>query len=76
MRLSYRDLVRRLHCMGSWRSRETMRGLRVAVPVLAAIPLAGCELAGDIFKAGMWVGVVAVVLVIALVGAISTRIRG
>ena len=53
-----------------------MRGLRVAVPVLAAIPLAGCELAGDIFKAGMWVGILAVVLVIALVGAIATRIRG
>ena len=53
-----------------------MRGLRVAVPVLATIPLAGCELAGDIFKAGMWVGVIAVVLVIALVGVISTRIRG
>lgn len=53
-----------------------MRGLRVAVPVLAAIPLAGCELAGDIFEAGLWVGVIAVVLVIALVGAIATRIRG
>ena len=56
--------------------REPMRGLRLAVPVLATIPLAGCELAGDIFKAGMWVGVIAVVLVIALVGVISTRIRG
>jgi hypothetical protein len=44
--------------------------------VLTTIPLAGCELAGDIFKAGMWVGVLAVVLVIALVGAISTKIRG
>jgi hypothetical protein len=52
-----------------------MRGLRVAVPVLATIPLAACELAGDIFKAGIWVGVVAVVLVIALVGVISTKIR-
>ena len=55
---------------------RTMRGLRIAVPVLATIPLAGCELAGDIFKAGMWVGVIAVVVVIALVGAIATRIRG
>jgi hypothetical protein len=44
--------------------------------VLATIPLAACELAGDIFQAGMWVGVIAVVLVIALVGAIATRIRG
>jgi hypothetical protein len=52
-----------------------MRGLRVAIPVLATIPLAGCELAGDIFKAGMWVGVIAVVLVIAIVGAVATRLR-
>jgi len=52
-----------------------MGGLRFAVPVLATIPLAGCELAGDIFQAGMWVGVIAVVLVIAIVGAIATRIR-
>jgi hypothetical protein len=44
--------------------------------VLAAIPLAGCELVGDIFKAGMWVGVLAVIVVIALVGTIATRIRG
>ena len=53
-----------------------MRRLRVAVPVLATIPLAGCELAGDIFKAGMWVGVIAVVLVIAMVGVLATKIRG
>lgn len=53
-----------------------MRGLRIAVPVLGAIPLAGCELAGDIFQAGMWVGVIAVLLVIAIVGAIAMRIRG
>ena len=51
-----------------------MRGLRFAVPVLATIPLAGCELVGGIFKAGMWVGVIAVVLVIAIVGAIATKI--
>lgn len=29
--------------------------------------LSSCELVGDIFKAGMWVGVIAVVLVIVLV---------
>ena len=29
--------------------------------------LSSCELVGDIFKAGMWAGVIAVVLVIALV---------
>ena len=52
-----------------------MRGLRIAVPVLAAIPLAGCELVGDIFQAGMWVGVIAVLLVVAIVGAIAMRVR-
>ena len=60
---------------GPRRSKKPMRGLRLAVPVLAAIPLAGCELVGDIFKAGMWVGVIAVVLVIAIVGAVATRLR-
>jgi hypothetical protein len=52
-----------------------MRVLRVAVPVLAAIPLAGCELAGDIFQAGAWVGIIAVLLVIAIVGAVVARLR-
>jgi hypothetical protein len=52
-----------------------MRGLRIAVPLLAAIPLAGCELAGDIFKAGAWVGVIAVLLIIAIIGAVAARLR-
>ena len=52
-----------------------MRVLRFAVPVLATIPLAGCELVGDIFKAGIWVGVIFVVLIIAMVGVIATKIR-
>jgi hypothetical protein len=43
--------------------------------VLATIPLAGCELVGDIFQAGVWVGVIAVVLVIAIVGFIAAKIR-
>ena len=65
-----------MHCIAPGGREKPMRGLRVAVPVLAAIPLAGCELAGDIFKAGMWVGVIAVVLVIAMVGVLATKIRG
>ena len=53
-----------------------MRALRFAVPVLATIPLAGCELIGGIFKAGVWVGVIAVVLLVAIVSAIAMKIRG
>jgi hypothetical protein len=34
---------------------------------IAALALGGCEIAGDIFKAGIWVGVL---LVVAVVGGI------
>jgi hypothetical protein len=71
----YEDMVRRLHYTAHGGREEPMRGLRFAVPVLATIPLAGCELVGDIFKAGIWVGVIFVVLIIAMVGVIATKIR-
>jgi hypothetical protein len=35
--------------------------------MLSALTLAGCQIVGDIFKAGVWVGVIAVVGVIALI---------
>ena len=41
--------------------------LRVYAVLMLAIMSAGCELAGGIFKAGMWVGVIMVVGVIAVV---------
>jgi hypothetical protein len=48
---------------------------RVAPPLLllvAALSLTGCELVGDIFKAGLWVGILAVVgLVVVIGGAIA-----
>lgn len=37
--------------------------------------LTGCELVGDIFEAGMWVGIIIVVAVIALVIWIISRFR-
>ena len=40
--------------------------------VLSLIGLAGCELAGDIFKAGVWVGAL---LVIGIIGLIIWIIR-
>ena len=36
----------------------------------------GCEAIGTIFKAGVWVGAVAVVAVIALVAFIAIKVRG
>ena len=35
--------------------------------VLLAMMFTGCEVIGDIFEAGLWVGVILVVLVIAIV---------
>ena len=39
----------------------------LSLVAIALFSLQSCEAIGDIFKAGMWVGVVAVVAVIALI---------
>ncbi len=36
----------------------------------------GCELIGDIFQAGMWVGIILVVLVVGLVMWLVRKARG
>lgn len=41
----------------------------VAAPLLILLP--GCRLVGDIFKAGAWVGIIAVLFVLAIVGGIA-----
>jgi hypothetical protein len=50
------------------------------VPLLLLVLLgmtgAGCQVIGDIFQAGMWVGVIGVVLVIAIVGFLASKLRG
>ena len=44
-----------------------MKNLIYPLLVFAMVSLTGCELIGDIFKAGVWVGVLIVVGIIALV---------
>jgi hypothetical protein len=53
-----------------------MAWLQLVLLVLVSMTCAACELAGDIFEAGAWVGAIAVILVIAIVGFIAARIRG
>jgi len=48
----------------------------VLLLVLVAITLPGCAVVGGIFKAGAWVGALAVILVIAIVGIIAAKIGG
>ena len=52
-----------------------MGWLRVLLVLLVAIPLAGCEAIGDIFQAGMAVGVIMVIAVIALIGIVVAKIK-
>ena len=43
--------------------------------VLLAMTLAGCEAIGTIFEAGIWVGVIMVVIVLGIVGLIASKLR-
>ena len=42
----------------------TSRAGRLFLIVLLLVPLAGCEVIGGIFRAGVWVGVILAVLVV------------
>ena len=48
----------------------------IVLLVLMSVTFAGCQIVGDIFKAGVWVGVLAVVVVIALVGFLVAKVVG
>jgi energy-converting hydrogenase Eha subunit H len=50
--------------------------IRLVLVLLLALATAGCELVGDIFQAGVWVGVVLVALVIGLVVWGFGKVRG
>jgi hypothetical protein len=53
-----------------------MRWLQLLLLVLVVITLPGCAVVGGIFKAGAWVGAVAVILVVAIVGLIAAKVGG
>ena len=55
-----------------WLSRYAL----ILLVVLVSMASAGCEVIGDIFKAGVWVGMLMVVVVIALIGFVAAKIRG
>jgi len=52
-----------------------MGWLRLLLVTLLALPLAACEVIGDIFQAGMAVGILMIVVVIAIIGFIVAKIR-
>jgi hypothetical protein len=52
-----------------------MRLLSMLLLVLFTTTLTGCELIGNIFQAGIWVGVIAVLAVLGLVAFLFSRTR-
>ena len=48
--------------------------LQLLLLVLVAVLLPGCAIAGGIFKAGAWVGALAVILVIVIIGFIVAKV--
>ena len=52
-----------------------MTWLRLLLVLVATLSLTACEVVGDIFQAGMAVGVIIVVGVIALIGFLIAKIR-
>jgi uncharacterized membrane protein YcjF (UPF0283 family) len=43
--------------------------------LVAAVLSTGCELVGDIFQAGMWVGIVMVAVVVGLILLVVAKVR-
>ena len=53
-----------------------MRFLWLLLLALSTVSLAGCEIVGDIFEVGVWVGGIIVVLVVAIIGFVVAKLRG
>lgn len=45
------------------------------VALVAAVLSTGCELVGDIFQAGVWVGIILVAIVIGLIMFVVGKVR-
>ena len=49
---------------------------KLALLVVLAMSLAGCEVIGGIFKAGVWVGAVAVIVVVVGIVFAIAKVKG
>jgi hypothetical protein len=54
---------------------SSMAILRAWPLVLLALMMSGCEAIQTIFQAGVWVGVITVVIVLALVAFVTSKLR-
>ena len=49
---------------------------RILLIVLLAVSAAGCELIGGIFKAGVWVGAIGIILLVVVALFVVSKLRG
>ena len=52
------------------------RASNVLLLLLLSIALPACDLVGDIFEFGLWVGVIIVVAIVLLIGWLMRKVRG
>jgi fatty acid desaturase len=57
-------------------SQRLSRYWMIVLLVLASFTVAGCAAIAGIFKAGVWTGVVMVVILLGIIGFMAARIRG
>jgi hypothetical protein len=53
-----------------------MRAFWVILLLLSTLMMGGCELIGDIFQAGIWVGAILVLLVLGGITFLAAKLRG
>jgi hypothetical protein len=57
-------------------SDASIRHASLAAALAAlAVALSGCRVIGDIFKAGVWVGVLAIAILVAMIGGLAAMLR-
>ena len=57
-------------------SQRLSRYWMIVLLVLASFTVAGCAAITGIFKAGVWTGMVMVVILIGIIGFVATKVRG
>lgn len=57
-------------------TRSASSRLLLLLLVIACVSASGCAIAGGIFKAGLWVGIIMVLVVVAVVMFIVSKARG
>jgi hypothetical protein len=62
--------------LAPWRTMQLVRDVRILPLVALVVGSSGCRVIGDIFKAGVWVGVLVIGVVVLLGFGLASMFRG